>query len=150
MHQRVTVKQFTSNSGDRERSLEEFAAGRLEVLTSMKCFDEGVDVSQSQVAIFCATTGNPRQFIQRRGRILRQSKSTHKHLAIIHDLIVVPEINRFTESYNLEKNMIKTELNRVRNFALLAENSNDTLNELDEILNYYNLSLFINKNEDEQ
>ena len=150
VHPRVTVKQFTSNSGDRERILEEFAAGRLEVLTSMKCLDEGVDVPQSQVAIFCASTGNPRQFIQRRGRILRQSKSTHKHLAIIHDLIVVPEINRFTESYNLEKNMIKTELNRVRNFALLAENSNDTLNELDEILNYYNLSLFINKNEDEQ
>ena len=89
VHPRVTVKQFTSNSGDRERILEEFAAGRLEVLTSMKCLDEGVDVPQSQVAIFCASTGNPRQFIQRRGRILRQSKSTHKHLAIIHDLIVV-------------------------------------------------------------
>lgn len=150
VHPRATVKQFTSASGDRERTLEEFAAGRLEVLTSMKCLDEGVDVPQSQVAIFCASTGNPRQFIQRRGRILRQSKATHKHLAIIHDLVVVPEINRLTESYNLEKNMIKTELNRVRNFALLAENSNNTLKVLDEIFNYYNLSLFINEKEDEQ
>lgn len=150
VHPRATVKQFTSASGDRERTLEEFAAGRLEVLTSMKCLDEGVDVPQSQVAIFCASTGNPRQFIQRRGRILRQSKVTHKHLAIIHDLVVVPEINRLTESYNLEKNMIKTELNRVRNFALLAENSNDTLKVLDEIFNYYNLSLFINEKEDGQ
>lgn len=150
VHPRATVKQFTSASGDRESALEEFAAGRLEVLTSMKCLDEGVDVPQSQVAIFCASTGNPRQFIQRRGRILRQSKATHKHRAIIHDLVVVPEINRLTESYNLEKNMIKTELNRVRNFALLAENSNDTLKVLDEIFNYYNLSLFINEKEDEQ
>lgn len=147
VHPRATVKQFTSTSGDRENALEEFAAGRLEVLTSMKCLDEGVDVPQSKVAIFCASTGNPRQFIQRRGRILRQSKATHKHLAIIHDLVVVPEINRLTESYNLEKNMIKTELNRVRNFALLAENSNDTLKVLDDIFNYYNLSLFINENE---
>lgn len=146
VHPRATVKQFTSASGDRDRILEEFAAGRLEVLTSMKCLDEGVDVPQSKVAIFCASTGNPRQFIQRRGRILRQSKATHKHMAIIHDLVVVPEINRLTESYNLEKNMIKTELNRVRNFALLAENSNDTIKILDEIFNYYNLSLF--KNED--
>ncbi len=43
--------------------------------------------------------------------------------------------------------MIKTELNRVRNFTLLAENSNDTLSVLDDIFNYYNLSLFINENE---
>lgn len=150
VYPRATVKQFTSTSGDRESILEEFAAGRLEVLTSMKCLDEGVDVPQSKVAIFCASTGNPRQFIQRRGRILRQSKATHKHLAIIHDLVVVPEINQLTESYNLEKNMIKTELNRVRNFALLAENSNDTLKELDDIFNYYNLSLFTNTNENGQ
>lgn len=142
---RVTVKQFTSASGDRERTLEEFAAGRLEVLTSMKCLDEGVDVPQSKVAIFCASTGNPRQFIQRRGRILRQSKETGKHLAIIHDLVVVPEINRLSESYNLEKNMMKTELNRVRNFALLSENSSSTIEILDEIFKYYNLSLFLNE-----
>ena len=66
-------------------------------------------------------------------------------MAIIYDLVVVPEINRLTESYNLEKNMIKTELNRVRNFALLAENSNDTIKTLDDIFNYYNLSLFKNE-----
>lgn len=148
VHPRATVKQFTSSSVNRERILEEFAAGRLEVLTSMKCLDEGVDVPQSKVAIFCASTGNPRQFIQRRGRILRQSKATHKHQAIIHDLVVVPEINRLTESYNLEKNLIRTELNRVRNFALLSENSNDTIEELDEIFRYYNLSLFLNENKD--
>lgn len=142
---RVTVKQFTSASGDRDRILGEFAAGRLEVLTSMKCLDEGVDVPQSKVAIFCASTGNPRQFIQRRGRILRQSKATGKHMAIIHDLVVVPEINRLTESYNLEKNLMRTELSRVRNFALLSENSSTTIETLDEIFKYYNLSLFLNE-----
>ena len=145
VYPRATVKQFTSSSGDRERILEEFAAGRLEVLTSMKCLDEGVDVPQSKVAIFCSSTGNPRQFIQRRGRILRQSKATHKHLAIIHDLVVVPEINSLTETYNLEKNLMKTELKRVKNFALLSENSNSTVEALDELFNYYNLSLFTNE-----
>lgn len=150
VYPRATVKQFTATSEDRENILEEFAAGRLEVLTSMKCLDEGVDVPQSRVAIFCSSTGNPRQFIQRRGRILRQSKATHKHLAIIHDLVVVPEINSLTESYNLEKNLIKTELNRVRNFALLAENCNDTLQILNNTLNHYNLSLFINGKENGQ
>ena len=38
--------------------------------------------------------------------------------------------------------MMKTELNRIRNFALLSENSNETIEKLDEIFNYYNLSLF--------
>ncbi|MGL5272871.1 MAG: DEAD/DEAH box helicase family protein [Phocaeicola sp.] len=142
----VTVKQFTSASANRDRILADFAAGRLEVLTSMKCLDEGVDVPQSRVAIFCASTGNPRQFIQRRGRILRQSKETHKHMAIIHDLVVVPEINRLTSSYNLEKKMMKTELDRVRNFALLSENSSSTIEALDKIFKYYNLSLFLNEN----
>lgn len=140
IHPKVTVKQFTSSSTNRDSILDDFAKGQLDVLTSMKCLDEGVDVPRSELAIFCASTGNPRQFIQRRGRILR----THadKHMAFIHDLVVVPEINNESESYKLEKNMIKTELNRVRNFALLSENSSDTISELDKILKHYNLSIF--------
>lgn len=67
----TTVKQFISGSNERDKILADFASGELEVLTSMKCLDEGVDVPRSELAIFCASTGNPRQFIQRRGRILR-------------------------------------------------------------------------------
>ena len=48
--------------------------------------------------------------------------------------------------YKVERNMIKNELIRVRNFALLAENSNNTIKILDDILHYYNLSLFKNEN----
>ena len=136
----VTVKQFTSQSGDREETLKAFASGRLDVLTSMKCLDEGVDVPRSELAIFCSSTGNPRQFIQRRGRILR----THpdKHEAVIHDLIVIPEVNEASDSYRMEQKLVENELKRVRNFALLSENVNDTIQELDYTLGYYNLSLF--------
>lgn len=136
----VTVKQFTSQSSDREDTLKAFAAGQLDVLTSMKCLDEGVDVPRSELAIFCSSTGNPRQFIQRRGRILR----THpdKHEAIIHDLIVIPEINDASDSFSMEKKLVENELKRVRNFALLSENVNDTIQELEHTLAYYQLSLF--------
>jgi len=137
---KITVKQFTSQSGDRDQTLQDFADGKLDVLTSMKCLDEGVDVPRSELAIFCASTGNPRQFIQRRGRILRTHKD--KFMATIHDLIVVPEVNPDSESYQMEKNMVETELRRVRNFALLSENSDDTIKELEHTLDYYNLSLF--------
>jgi len=137
---KVTVKQFKSGSTGRDDILEDFALGKLDVLTSMKCLDEGVDVPRSELAIFCASTGNPRQFIQRRGRILRTHKE--KHIAEIHDLVVAPELNPDSDSYNIEKSLLKSELKRVNSFSLLSENSSDTINELENILQYYNLSIF--------
>ncbi len=136
----IVVRQFTSESTDRDMMLVDFASGNIDVLTSMKCLDEGVDVPRSGLAIFCASTGNPRQFIQRRGRILR----THpdKRFAIIHDLVVIPEVNVAPECYELEKGLVSTEIKRVRDFALLSENCNDTLNTLDDVLNQYQISIF--------
>ena len=131
---------FTSDTQDRKQILEQFATGELEVLASMKCLDEGVDVPRSEMAVFCASTGNPRQFIQRRGRILRRHPD--KHNAIIHDLVVVPEIDERSDSFNMERNLLGGELKRVRNFALLSENADASINELDSILDYYNLSIF--------
>ncbi len=136
----IVVRQFTSDSKDREPILKDFSNGSIDVLTSMKCLDEGVDVPRAELAIFCASTGNPRQFIQRRGRVLRTHKD--KHTATIHDLIVVPDNCFDSECYDLERNLVKSELMRVRNFAVLSENLNDTDNELEEVLNHYNLSLF--------
>lgn len=138
----TTVKKFTSGMKDRNYILDKFAKGEIEVLTSMKCLDEGVDVPRSEVAIFCASTGNPRQFIQRRGRILR----THpdKHMAIIHDLVVAPIVDYSEENYTMERNMLKQELKRVQDFATLSENADVTYSALEDIMNYYNLSIFGN------
>ena len=136
----IIVRQFTSESTDRDAMLKGFANGSIDVLTSMKCLDEGVDVPRSELAIFCASTGNPRQFIQRRGRVLRTHKD--KKYAVIHDLVVIPD-NVFDEDcYSLEKSLVESELRRVRDFALLSENLNDTDNELQKVLNHYNLSIF--------
>lgn len=136
----TTVKKFVSGIKERNEILEKFACGDIEVLTSMKCLDEGVDVPRSEMAIFCASTGNPRQFIQRRGRILR--KHPDKHIAIIHDLVVAHEVNSAQENYNMERSLIRSELKRVRDFAVLSENADFAYNELNEILSYYNISLF--------
>jgi superfamily II DNA or RNA helicase len=136
----IIVRQFTSESTDRDAMLKGFANGDIDVLTSMKCLDEGVDVPRSELAIFCASTGNPRQFIQRRGRVLR--KHDDKSFAIIHDLIVIPDNVFDEECYALEKSLVQSELKRVRDFAILSENLNDTDNELQEVLNHYNLSIF--------
>lgn len=135
----TTVRKFVSGQKDRESILEDFANGDLEVLTSMKCLDEGVDVPRSEMAIFCASTGNPRQFIQRRGRILRTHKD--KKYAYIHDLVVVPDIGADCVDYEMERKLILSELKRVRDFASLSRNLDYSYRELEEILNFYNVPL---------
>ena len=136
----IVVRQFTSESSDRDAMLKDFANGSIDVLTSMKCLDEGVDVPRSELAIFCASTGNPRQFIQRRGRVLRTH--TEKKYAIIHDLVVIPDNNFDPSCQDIEKNLVVNEIRRVRDFAVLSENCNDTLNVLDDILEQYQISLY--------
>jgi superfamily II DNA or RNA helicase len=134
----VRVKQFTANSSNREEILKNFEQSNIHVLTSMKCLDEGVDVPRSELAIFCASTGNPRQFIQRRGRILRTAEG--KIHATIHDLVVVPEVAD-ESTFEMEKGLVKKELERVVDFAYLAMNKTDTYETLKNILDYYNLNL---------
>jgi superfamily II DNA or RNA helicase len=134
----VMVKQFTANSSNREEILKSFEQSKIHVLTSMKCLDEGVDVPRSELAIFCASTGNPRQFIQRRGRVLRlHDDKTH---ATIHDLVVVPEVAD-ESTFEMEKGLVKKELERVVDFANLAMNKTDTYETFKNILDYYNLNL---------
>jgi superfamily II DNA or RNA helicase len=134
----VMVTRFTANTSNREEILNNFEQSKIHVLTSMKCLDEGVDVPRSELALFCASTGNPRQFIQRRGRVLRLAEG--KIHATIHDLVVVPEVSDGS-SFEMEKGLVKKELERVVDFANLAMNKSDTYNTLRNILDYYNLNL---------
>jgi superfamily II DNA or RNA helicase len=108
----------------------------------MKCLDEGVDVPRSELAIFCASTGNPRQFIQRRGRVLR--KHPYKYMAEIHDLVVAPEVNVTSSSYKMEQSLLKGELMRVKNFSVLSENPSYSQMELKSVMEHYGLNMYNN------
>jgi len=135
----LMVKQFTSKSKNRDMILRDFEKGRIHVLTSMKCLDEGIDVPRSELSIFCSSTGNPRQFIQRRGRVLRLHKD--KIHATIHDLVVVPEFGVDESNYKMERNLVMKELERVIDFSNLSMNKNDTYEALKNVLDNYNLNL---------
>ncbi|MGY3716247.1 DEAD/DEAH box helicase family protein [Sutcliffiella cohnii] len=93
--------------------LEHFGKGEIQVLVAIKCLDEGVNIPATKEAYFLSSTTNPREFVQRRGRILRKSKG--KREAIIHDFIVLPPIGRIggegTES------ILKREMPRFAEFA---------------------------------
>lgn len=139
---KIIISQFTGATKDRDYILKQFREGDIHVLASMKCLDEGVDLPRAEVAIFCSSTGNPRQFIQRRGRVLR----THpdKHLAIIHDLVVVPKFEGMDVdegTFNMERKLVQKELERVAHFAFMSINRRYTLETFEDICQYYNLNL---------
>lgn len=125
----------------RASKIKAFAEGKINILFAMKCLDEGVDVPRAEVGIFTSSTGNPRQFIQRRGRILRMHEDKQK--AIVYDMIVVPNYiaGRSGAAFEMERNLVRTELARVAHFASLALNYNEAEDELTEILSYYKFSL---------
>ena len=117
--QGYTYHKYITGIEDAPGILQSFASGDIQILLSMKCLDEGVDIPRAEHAIFCSSTGNPRQFVQRRGRVLRKSKGKLK--ATIWDLIVTPP-GYVGESEAIERNLFTSEVKRVLNFAALADN----------------------------
>ena len=115
-----TYHKYISGLKDSESILKSFSKGYIKILLSMKCLDEGVDIPRAEHAIFCSSTGNPRQFVQRRGRVLRTSKGKEK--ATIWDLIVFPPFDEKNDNFSIEKNMFSSEVKRIVNFAALADN----------------------------
>jgi superfamily II DNA or RNA helicase len=141
-----------SNLRDRFNVLRGFEEGRIDVLFAMKILDEGVDVPRTEIGIFASSTGNPRQFIQRRGRLLRLHPN--KLNAKIYDMIVVPNFNsKFYNNkyFKTEQSFVKKEMTRVAYFASLSLNFTEARDALENITEYYNLSLstIISELEDE-
>jgi len=127
----------------RKQKLEAFANGQLNVLFAKNCLDEGVYVPRAEYGIFTSSTGNPRQFIQRRGRLLR--KHDDKRFAWIYDIIVVPDFSspcydrRF---WTMEKHLVENEMRRVANFGSLASNYyTGALDTLGEVISFYEIDL---------
>ena len=131
---KLRLKKFTGKTIGRELIIEQFKENKIDALLAMKCLDEGIDIPQTKYAIFCSSTGNPRQFVQRRGRVLRTH--ANKEVAIIYDMIVKPVLDVTSTDDRLkkaEKNIFLSELRRFINFAVLSENKSESLSELEEI-----------------
>jgi superfamily II DNA or RNA helicase len=130
-----------TKSTKRPEILEEFDKGIIKCLVAMKCLDEGVDVPATKTAYFIANSGNPKEFIQRRGRVLRKSPETGKEFAILYDLVSVPPnyIDRNNEDYETAKSSLKTQFKRIREFASLARNKQSSLNQMNELIDKFNL-----------
>lgn len=120
----IIAHTFTSDEKSmikRKNILDNFDRGNYQALTAMKCLDEGVDVKSAKHAILMASTANPREHIQRRGRLLRTHPGKDK--AIIDDLIVLP--NSLDKLTKAERNIINKELDRYIEFMASAKNFNE-------------------------
>ena len=137
---KLKMNSYTSEDQNLDEVLRGFEDGKIEVLFAMKMLDEGVDVPRAEVGIFASSTGNPRQFIQRRGRLLRKHKD--KAFATIYDMVVIPRLeSNLGELFSIEKNLVKNELNRVAYFASLAMNFYDSKEALNDVCKKYDLDL---------
>jgi superfamily II DNA or RNA helicase len=142
---RIRIHEFThrqTSNEERQQILTRFASGDLQALVAMRCLDEGVDVPPTRTAYFLASSGNPREFVQRRGRVLRRFEG--KDFAVIYDLISIPpldyiEVGSAHPEYNAIRAAIRREYRRIQEFASMAENHYQALDQLFDIVQQLNL-----------
>ena len=132
---RVSTYTAEESLEERESLRRRFESGELQGLVAIRCLDEGVDIPAIQSAVILASSTNPRQFIQRRGRILRPAPE--KESAEIYDLIVVPPIE--TAKSELERSLLRKELTRFAEFADLALNSGEARSTIFELQKTFDL-----------
>ena len=104
-----------TSAGRGPEILRRFAEGEYQALTAMKVLDEGIDVPATQSAFILASTTVEREWVQRRGRVLRTAPG--KTSAAIHDFVVVPPVVD-----DAARSVIRGEVRRLRAFADLADN----------------------------
>jgi len=132
---------FTQAESDEEREdiLKKFSEGTYECLLAMKCLDEGVDVPATRTAVILASSTNPRQYVQRRGRVLRKYKG--KRSAKIFDFIVEPPPNEQGEIIKLDQRLLQKELQRIADFLDTASNKSEVFTKIAPKMLKYNVYL---------
>lgn len=125
----MEVAKFTSEENMETRAIikEQFQKGdRLQSIVAIKCLDEGVNIPGIRTAFILASTTNPKEYIQRRGRVLR--KAENKPFAEIYDFVTLPrELDSVsgltTEQAQRDLSLVKNELVRIKEFGRLSMNS---------------------------
>lgn len=125
----MEVAKFTSDENMETRAMikEQFQKGdRLQAIVAIKCLDEGVNIPGIRTAFILASTTNPKEYIQRRGRVLR--KADNKPYAEIYDFVTLPReldaVSSLTkEQAQRDLSLVKNELARIKEFGRLSMNS---------------------------
>lgn len=138
----MKVTHFTSNESAEERELikRRFStADPYQAIVAIKCLDEGVNIPSIKTAFILASTTNPKEYIQRRGRVLRLAPG--KPYAVIYDFITLAkpldEINEYSTDFGYERGLAKRELKRMMEFGEIAINASDSDSLMEELMDKY-------------
>ncbi len=138
----LRVRNFTyrETPAEREEILRDLSNGFLDGVVAIRCLDEGIDLPDLRMGFLLASSTNPRQFVQRRGRLLRKAEG--KKFAEIYDFVIVPTaIDDYVDdqTFNMERALFQRELKRIEEFCHTAENGPEALSLLKEVQNTLNL-----------
>lgn len=137
---RVRNFTFRESTEEREEILRDLTSGFLDGVVAIRCLDEGIDLPDLRMGFLLASSTNPRQFVQRRGRLLRNSQG--KNRAIIYDFFVQPPDlggKLDDDGFNMERSFFQRELSRIVEFCRMAENGPEALHSLHDLRLKYNL-----------
>lgn len=145
----MIVERFTSKESIEDRQIikEHFENNFTNAIVAIKCLDEGVNIPCITRAFILASTTNPKEYIQRRGRVLRLFDSKEKKYADIYDFITLsrnPDDKTFvsSEQLRIEASLAKRELARVEEFSRLADNPVESNEVISLITSMYHLDQF--------
>ena len=127
------ASQFTATEdmGERIQLVDSFNKGEIDALAAIRCLDEGINIPSIKSALILSSNDDYREFVQRRGRILR--KYGNKETATIYDVIVLPK--------NTSEQWAKIELRRFYEYAKLALNWNELEDEFTDMLCQYGITI---------
>lgn len=140
----MKVTHFTSSESavEREQIKEQFAnVDPYQAIVAIKCLDEGVNIPSIKTAFILASSTNPKEYIQRRGRVLR--KAPNKPFAKIYDFITLPTpldyVNGDSEVARLDLGLIKREIVRMKEFGEISKNPSEADRLIKELSEIYRL-----------
>ena len=140
----MKVTHFTSSESAAEREMikRKFAdADPYQAIVAIKCLDEGVNIPSIKTAFILASTTNPKEYIQRRGRVLRLAPK--KPYAVIYDFVTLikplSEVDQYASDYMCGRALAKRELSRLIEFGSIALNSRDSDKLITDIEETYDL-----------
>ena len=132
------VSQFTAEESMKERMklVNSFNIGMIDAMVAIRCLDEGINIPSIRGALLLSSNDDYREFVQRRGRILRTYTDEYtgekKENANIYDVIVLPSFNRL---------FAQIELRRFYEYCRLADNKEDCIRQLGDLLDRYSLTI---------
>ena len=141
----IRLSKFTymESPDERRKILQNFESGDIQALVAISCLDEGVNIPSIRTAIITSSSENPKEYVQRRGRVLR--KHPGKGYAVIYDMVAIPknldDHNDYSCTAELEMKLLCREIARVQEFSKDSINPEESHSLIDKISESYGIEI---------